>query len=402
MCSIIKNIEQVQIPEVAAFIAKHAAKTDIAALALSANPFPEIPWSWILQQIQGKQKIAKKAPLWANTQGIVLPPSLSIEQTSSEATARYKAQLALPGSLIDLTGGLGIDTYCFSRKATKVVHCEAQEALSTIAQHNFKILKAENIECFAGDGFEYLRAQNTKWDTIYLDPARRNPNQQKIFLLSDCTPDITQYQDILSACCKRLILKTSPLLDLSATIAQLPSVSAVHIVAVQHEVKELIWILDYETKASNIEIVCANILEDAVQTWVHTYATQDEATYALPQKYLYLPNPAILKSGLFQAIGNSFGLQKLHAHTHLYTSKELRTEFPGFVYEIEEVFPYNKQHYDKLAKVYANTSTRNFPATVAELLKKHKIKNGGDNFLFFCTDMEDIKIVIRCKKVKAN
>jgi 16S rRNA G966 N2-methylase RsmD len=381
------------------YISSHI-KTDVKALALKQNPFPDLPWQWVLQQISGKQKCAKKHPAISTHENIIYPTSLSIEQTSSEATAAYKSQLIKGDTLIDLTGGWGIDCYYFSKHLPHVTHCELDADLSAIVKHNFNTLGCNNITTIAGDSIAYLQQTNGSFGTIYLDPARRDQNKKKVFLLSDCTPDVTDIITLLKAKSQRIIIKASPLLDIKGTLQQLPDISEIHIVAVDNEVKELLFIIDTQIVASNTHIHTTNITKEGMVSYNHPIQEDAHTTYASELgKYLYLPNASIMKSGLFNSIANDFQLAKLHAHSHLYTSDSIAENFPGHIYEINESYVYQKSNYTILKGLKSNISIRNFPITVEELIKKHKLQNGGNTFTFFTTNAHQEKIVIHTKKI---
>ncbi len=385
-------------PEVQAFIAAHT-HDDIRELALQQHPFPQIPRTALLQQIQSRKKSEKKLPTWFRTANIIYPPALSIEQTSSEQTARYKSQFIKGGSMADLTGGFGVDTFVLSGNFDTVLHIERDSSLSHIAAHNFRQLGATHITCIQDDCIRYLQDSNLTFDTLYLDPARRNDRQQKVFLLEDCTPDIFGHWPLFSSRARHIWIKTSPLLDIQDTMNKLGHIAHIFILATDNEVKELLFHIDTLHPAAAPPLIhTANIKKDHTDTWETTYGAGDDAGvhYDLPQQYLYLPNAAIMKSGQFRQLGTAFGLAKLHPNSHLYTASELLS-FPGKVFEITSVIPYQKKNFRQWQQLTANVSTRNFPDNPEALIRKHKIKNGGDLFLFFTTLHTGDKAVLFCR-----
>lgn len=377
-------------------------RTDITALVLKGSPFEGIPPAALAEQILAKRKSEKKLPTWFHTDNIYYPPVLSIEQTSSEITAKYKSTLFSGDHITDITGGFGVDDYYFSKRFSKVVHCELHKELSEIVHHNFQQLKVTNISCHAGDGLAYVETAGHT-DLIYTDPARRDDAKGKVFLLSDCTPNIVAHQDALFKKTSTIMIKTSPLLDLSAGISELDKVVAIHIVAVKNEVKELLWILEREPVSEDITITAVNLSEHGREHTPFVFQL-DEISDANPNigpvsKYLYEPNAAIMKSGAFNLVGEKFALNKLHLHTHLYTRDTL-IDFPGRRFEVVEVLPYNnKVVKKKLGGLKSHITTRNFPVTVANLRKKFNIHDGGDRYVFFCTGPEGQKQVVITKKV---
>ncbi len=380
--------------EVQHFIRNYTGST--AALAFKGSPFPDIPVQELMQQIDGRRRIEKKLPLWFDTPNVVYPPKLNLEQTSSETTAIHKASLVTTESLADLTGGFGIDSYYFADRVEKVHHFEIDKELSDLAKHNFQVLKKENIECFSTDGIAAV--SKTRYQTIYADPSRRHDSKGKVFFLKDCEPNIPEALPTLLQHCETLLLKTSPMLDINVGIEELKSVSEIHILAVNNDVKEVLWIVK-ENPAEKIKIDTINFKKTAAQRFAFILGEESQATYSLPQQYLYEPNAAILKSGGFTHVSKAIGVEKLHANTHLYTSDELM-DFPGRRFLIEARIPYQKSAIKKaLAFSKANVSTRNFPESVKTIRKKWKIKDGGSNYLFFITTLDNKKEMLICSKV---
>lgn len=379
---------------------QQSLKKDTAQLALQKNPFPELSWTEILTQIQSKGKSQEKLPTWYNSANILYPSSLSIEQTSSEQCAAYKASLITGDHLIDLTGGFGIDTYYFSKRIKSVLHCEWQEGLSQLVHHNFKVLKADNIDCVSGDGLAILKTKNQQWDYIYVDPARRNQSQEKVFFLRDCEPNVPQLLDEYFQYTDRILIKTAPLLDLVAGLNELKFVKEIHIVALDNEVKELLWLLEKDYTAS-IKIVASNLKNNQNTVYESTLEAEAQAFahYGLPKAYLYEPNSAVMKTGQFNRLSEVYQLDKLHPHSQLYTSDKLIT-FPGRVFNIAAIYPFNKQNMkEQLQNQKANITIRNFPISVSELRKKWKIKDGGHQYFFFTTDCNNEKIILLCEKI---
>lgn len=395
------DINTIVTPEIQAYISAHI-HDDIRELALQKHPFPQLSRTDLIQQIQSRKKAEKKLPSWFHASNIVYPPALSIEQTSSELTAQYKARHIRGGWLADLTGGFGVDTFVLSGNFEQVIHIEQNSDLSNIAAHNFRQLGTINITCVQADSITYLQQSNLTFDTIYIDPARRNDRQQKVFLLEDCTPDIFAHWYLLKDKARHIWIKTSPLLDIQDTLNKLGHIEDVFILATDNEVKELLFHIDTRQPAITPVIHTVNIKKDRTDTWKSVYGESGSPLqYTLPQQYLYLPNAAIMKSGQFRQLGTDFHLDKLHPHTHLYTAGVV-AEFPGKVFEIMSVRPYHRKNFSELQQLTANVSTRNFPESPELLIRKHKIKNGGDLFLFFTTLCDNEKAVIFCRPVNVS
>jgi len=380
--------------EVQEFI--HSYHEDTAKLAFAGSPFPNVSTSELLQQIESRKAIEKKLPTWFNEKMIYYPPKLNMEQTSSEKTARYKAHLVEGKTLADCTGGFGVDTFYFAKKFDAVTHYETNAALSQMAAHNFKMLGGTNITCVYRDGIGAL--ENTFYDVIFVDPSRRNSSKGKVFYLNDCEPNVPANLDVLMSHCDTLLLKTSPMLDISVGLEELANVSEIHVVAVKNEVKELLWLLDKKSN-STVKIVAVNHNSDGLQQFSFNLGETNDTVYGHPSRFLYEPNAALLKAGAFQYISETFRLKKLHKHSHLFTSDALR-EFPGRRFAIEKIIPYNKKEMRRgITFDTANITTRNFPESVSTLRKKWKLKEGGNRYLFFTTLENEDKIMLICAKV---
>lgn len=374
--------------------------SDLTKLLLKGIPFKNLDPKNIVEQIESKKRCLKKLPNWFNKANIYYPNKLNIEQTSSETTADYKASLVSGNNLIDLTGGFGVDTFYFAKKINKITHCEISTELSKIVKHNFKVLNAPNITCLNEDGIEVLKQIDQTFDWIYIDPSRRDNLKKKVFLLNDCEPNIKTHQTLFLKYSKNVMIKTSPLLDLSATLTEINHVKEIHVVASNNEVKELLWIIERNFEGSpKVKTVNLKPINSQFFEYVFNEEYSATVTFSKPLSYLYEPNAAVLKSGGFNSVSDSLKIDKLHQHSHLYTSKEL-LEFPGRRFIIKSILPFNKKSLSKENIFKANITTRNFPLSVNEIRKKLKIKDGGNDYLFFTTDINDHKIIIVCSKVQ--
>ncbi|MBV2195578.1 MAG: class I SAM-dependent methyltransferase [Flavobacterium sp.] len=391
------NLKSILQTEIQNFINQNL-DSDISKLALKKNPFPRINYSILINQIIAKKKAKEKLPTWFSNENIVYPDKISIEQTSSETTAKYKASLVSGEKMIDCTGGFGIDDYYFSKQFKKVIHCELNADLSQIVTHNFEVLKATNIECYRGDSTEILKQLHEKFDCIYIDPSRRNHAKGKVFMLADCLPNVVDLQDFYYQFTDTILIKTAPILDLHSGSLELKNVAEIHIVAVENEVKELLWKIDKNFNKSS-EIIAVN-LEKEKQTITKIESSKAYfASYSLPKKYLYEPNASLMKSGGFEAVSELFAIEKLHQHSHLYTSHEF-IDFPGRKFQIDAIVPFQKKEISQhIQGKKMNVSTRNFPIKPEEIKKKFKITDGGTIFAFFTTNMNNEKIILLCTKI---
>ena len=385
-------------PDIQKFIDANM-ESSVIQLALQKNPFPETNWTQILAQVAGKQKAKYKLPTWFCTSEILYPTKISMEQTSSEKTAAYKASLISGNSIIDLTGGFGVDDFYFSKQFKTVVHCEVNVALSNMVAHNFEKLNVDNCSFYIGDSHAILEQLQRNFDWIYIDPSRRNDTKGKVFLLKDCLPNVVDLMDHYFKYANHILIKTAPILDITAGLNELKNVKKIHIVAVDNEVKELLWEISKDYLGS-IEIITANLKKTEHEYFEFSLGNKTiHAHYNLPKKYLYEPNAAIMKSGGFDEEGMQFDLDKLHAHSQLYTSETIQ-DFPGRIFKIEHCIPYQKNEIKTfLENTKANITIRNFPDTVELIRKKWKIKEGGNRYCFFTTDMNNRKIVLLCAKI---
>ncbi|MFS4415705.1 THUMP-like domain-containing protein [Maribacter sp. 2307ULW6-5] len=380
-------------PKVQAYIQAHLAH-DPLSLVFKKSAFAGISQAEIVEQLASKQRIEKKLPTWFAHDQVYYPNKLHLSQSSSEITAQYKASLVQGDCLADLTGGFGVDALAFSKVVKRVVHLERDQNLAAVAKHNFRVLGAKNVESFTGDGMEWLKTQEGKLDWLYVDPSRRDSRKKKVFLLTDCTPNVVAAQEMLLGKAEKVLIKTGPLLDLSAGLDQLRHVREIHIVAVRNEVKEVLWWLQRGAAETPL-VKTINVTTAGAQRF--NFFLKDEAL-AAPKlgpvgHYLYEPNAAILKSGAFNILSKALDLVKLHPHSHLYTSKHL-LDFPGRVFKVNQVLPYSKKTIKALGLKKANITVRNFPLSVAALREKTGLKEGGEDYLFFTTNMHNKLLIV--------
>ena len=380
-------MEKKSLSETRDFIRAHR-KDDVHVLALQAGKYPQVDMQEAVIQIAGWQIAEKKIPSWASTEGIRYPQHLSMEQCSSEITARYKASLVEGDAFADLTGGFGVDC--------------------SLASHNFALLGLGHIEVHHADGIAYLQ-QMAPVDCLYLDPARRDSQGGKTVAISDCEPDVSELESLLVEKGKRVMIKLSPMLDIALAMQELKHISQVHIVAVNNECKELIILLEKQregcAECANKEVVisCEQIVNNLLSK-PFSFTLEEERNASCEYadrlgKYLYEPGAALLKAGPYRLLASRYGVKKLHPNSHLYTSDTL-VDFPGRSFQIEAVSGFGKKELKAFLQGIgkANLTVRNFPSSVAELRKKLKVKEGGDIYLFATTLKEGEKVLIKCVK----
>ncbi len=397
-------------PETQLFIREHSSD-DVRALALQAKKYPDIDMPTAITQIAGRQVAAEKIPSWREMEEIWYPKHLSLEQCSSETTARYKARIFQGDSLTDLTGGFGIDCSFLAAGFKSATYVERQEELCEIAAHNFPILNLSHIDVRNEDGVAYLQTMSPV-DCIFLDPARRNEHGGKTVAISDCEPDVAGLEELLLSKAKRIMVKLSPMLDLSLALKELKHTQEVHILSVNNECKELLLLLGQEAPTEQappeeIPIRCANLFTKGAQEEQHFAFTREQEQHSQCTytdslgDYLYEPNASLLKAGAFRSVAAAYSVRKLHPNSHLYTSDTFIENFPGRIFRIVNQCSFNrKEAKESLADLKkANVTVRNFPATVAELRKRLHLTEGGDTYLFASTLNDGRKVIIRCEKV---
>jgi hypothetical protein len=385
---------------------KENIHSDLKKLLLIKRSDTKIDYEFAFRQIAGLQRIRYKIPIFYQTKNILFPPQLNIEQSSSESTALYKKSLCEGNTLIDITGGFGIDLYFISKHFENAIYVERNEELCKIVAHNFRILGATNVSIIHANAEEFIENMPAS-DCVFIDPARRDKTGGKTVFLEDCEPNICQLYEKILEKTKLLMVKLSPMLDITAAINALSNVHEVHIISVENECKEVLLLLK-PTNSTIIKYKAVNILKNnAFEEFEFSKESENSAICnysSYIQNYLYEPNSSILKAGAFKSTANSYLINKLHNNTHLYTSENRISEFPGRSFKVIKVWGINKKELTELKKEVpkANLSTRNFPLKPEELKKKIGIADGGDTYLFGCTLANESKVIIQCEKVTST
>lgn len=381
------------------FVNEHA---DVATIALKQKTIEGTPSAWVAEQIKSRKKIKQKLPKWFNTKGIVYPPALNLEQSSSELTAKFKASIAQQvkaKSIADVSAGFGVDAYYLSKVCEHLHHVEPNKSLLEIASHNHQVLQAKNIIYHHSDAASFVKTFTHKLDLIFVDPSRRSNTGKKVFLLKDCEPDIVQWQDKFLEQAKYLLIKTSPILDIDAGLRSLKHVKAVYVLSVDNECKELLFLAE-ANYSGDVQLNAVLLGKDKEEMYQQLYSKEttkiatDEAS-----NYLYEPDAAISKAGMADTIAAELGLTKLHTNTVLYSSNALQNKYPGRVFKVLAPVKLNRESLQKFFPDYAaSISTRNYPASAEELRKKTKLKEDEAFFLWAFTDVQG-KRLMACRRV---
>jgi predicted O-methyltransferase YrrM len=373
---------------------------DERQLVLRQREILGVPAAQIAEQLAGRRKARIKVPEYYHAQGIIYPPGINFEQASSGQTAKLKSTLlrqSIPSqkSLVDLTGGFGIDSYYLSKVFQEVIYVEPNESLLDVARHNHEVLRASNIHYHPDSAENFIQTFQNKIDCVFIDPSRRKSDSRKVFRLQDCEPDITSLAKQIFERTDHLMIKTSPLLDIQQGLRELDHVERVYVVAIDNECKEVLFLLN-SAFAGEPSITGIHVRHDQEEKF--SFLLSDESnitpTFGDIQEYLYEPNAALMKAGAFKILSSQFSMDKLHPSTHVYTTDRLVPDFPGRIFQTLSIVPSDPKVMRKIfpdGKV--NIITRNYPLRPEELQKKLQLKDGGDQYLLAFTSREGKRIV---------
>lgn len=394
------NISEYHSAEFRQFVQDHLNE-DPAGLLFKYQGKVGVDLKAAVQQIAARQKARKKLPTWTKNLGIIFPASISVEQSSSEQTAAFKSLNRTGHSMVDLTGGFGIDCHYLSQGFEKGVYCEQQAELFQISQHNLTTLNPGKFDFVKGDGLEFLQKTTQHFDLIYADPARRGTGNQKLYRLQDCEPNVVDTWSLLQNKSSSILLKASPMLDLTQAWAELPDLQRITVVSVRNEVKELLlhWEKANEGTPRMISVVD---LESGFSPFEFEPGAEEQANsqFAEAGNYLIEPLAGILKAGAFTFFGAHFGLKKLERNSHLYTSETFPTGIPGRIFEIiQEISPKNQKIKTLFPSGKVNVICRNYVTGAEELKKKLGLKDGGEDYLIGTQTATGFKLY-GCKRIQ--
>ena len=390
------------------FVREHR-EDDVKTLALKTKRDSGVDLSWALDQIQGWQTARRKLPSWAAIDGIIYPPHLSMEQCSSEQTAIYKCSTVklLPQecreTLIDLTGGFGVDFAFMAREFGQAIYVERQEHLCKTARHNFELLGLNNATIINDEAEKVLNSLSTPPDStlIYLDPARRDNNNARTYAITDCTPNVIELKDKLLNNAHHILIKLSPMLDWHKAVNDLGSrVSAVHIVSTNNECKELLILMSAYHEGKPF-IYCVNDSQTISFTPSDNEGNPEIATNDDEASYLYEPNASIMKAGCFGILTHQYPVKALAADSHLFISNRAIQDFPGRRFAVTTVTSMNKKELSNALRgiTRANVATRNFPLTAQQLRNRLHLRDGGDCYIFGTTIAAGEHTLFICEKL---
>lgn len=383
-------ITQLAGDEIQEFLAENESVNE-QDLVLRQKEILGVPVAIVANQLRARKKARLKIPLWYRTKGIVYPPSINLEQASSQATANFKKNLVL--SLLpsgrrncgaDLTGGSGVDSAFLAQAFSEFHYNEPNEELVQLCKHNHAILQLNGIVHYQSTAEEFLKNYSGILDFVYLDPSRRDEHARKVFKLSDCVPNITELQHYIFEKSDLILVKASPLLDIEQALRELTHVRSIYVLSVDNECKELLFLQDkkftgehtleaFDLKPDGGEISSFGFIKSAEH--------QTKVKYSEPKRFIYEPNAAVIKAGAFKSIAQKFNVEKIATNTHLYTSESKVETFPGRIFQIEEFQLDEKSVAKHLSDRKVNVTTRNYPLTPEAIKKKYKLRDGGEKFL---------------------
>lgn len=424
--------------EMRQFVAAHLYD-DTSRLLLSAHRFPGIDVPFAVEQIESRRRLRTKLPEWFANDDLVMSGRIPAEQCSSEQTARFKRSVMLPdaSSLCDMTGGMGVDFWYMSQGLERAIYTERQPSLCEAARHNFQVLQhsadvAESSSDVANPSSDVAKPSpdvakpssdvakfsseiivreglSTELpipdvDVIYLDPARRSVDGSRIYEISDCEPDVVAWQDDLLQHCRQLIIKVSPMADISRTLSRLHHVSDIYIISVRNECKELLIVQKPSCSQPSYTLHCVDFLSSrTIQFNIGSQELSDAPAPVLAGslgKYFYEPDVSIMKCQAFGVLSSRFGLNMLDADSHYFTSDELCADFPGRIFCVEEQLVFSSKELKRLRVriPQANIATRGFAMSADTLRLRAGIRDGGDVYLFGASLHGTGNILVRCKK----
>lgn len=386
-------------PELQRFVRANA-QADPAKLVLGGAP-AGIDVRLAAEQIQARRKAAAKVPGWLEAADVVMPPPLSVEQASSALTAAYKAGLIRGGHLVDLTGGMGVDTLALAAVFDRTTYVEADAHLCRVFAHNAARLceRPPDVVNATADAF-VAGFEGTA--TFFIDPARRDADRRRVCRFADCAPDVTALLPALAGRAERLLVKASPMIDLQQGIRELGRVESVHVVSVADEGREVLFLVTPEAGAEPL-VHCVDLHPDGTAgTFSFTFAGEAVAECAIsePRTYLYDPATAVRKAGAFRTVAERFGLAKLAPSTHLYTSDTLVPGFPGRVFEVAGE---GGKRPDRLVpEGRAQVLTRNHPLGAEALRRRYRLKDGGEHWLIGFRDARGRARTVVARRIRRD
>ena len=386
------------------FIKEHIVEDPVKLRLKYYNSQLPFDVMFAITQIECRQRTKKKLPEILNHQNFIFPTKLLSEQSTDEIVAKLHSELFEECNyVVDMTAGLCIDTYYISKNVKHVLAIEMDVNAAKVAEYNISLL-SKNISVICADSTEYILDNDIKADAIFVDPARRDNNKNRVYNLADCSPNIIDFQQELKNRCDFAIVKASPMIDITDTIRRIHNISNIYIIGLKNECKEILFKIDFKSQPESVNIKTINYVSDGVQRFDYIYESTTKSpinSAPIKDSYLYEPNCCIMKSGAYNILSERHNINPISDNTHIFTSTILYSDFPGRIFNIEKVLPYKKNKMKGFNKIYPqiNIATRNFPYSPEVLKKELKIKDGGDKYLFGITCQDKTPLLLICSKV---
>ncbi|RPA67382.1 class I SAM-dependent methyltransferase [Cyclobacteriaceae bacterium YHN15] len=394
------EISKVYTEKVKKFVQDHLDE-DPFKLFLVLRGKTDVDLKMAVGQLQSRRKALKKLPTWSLNFSLFFPEGISVEQASSEETAQFKTELIHGHSMIDLTGGFGVDTFFLSKNFSQAIYCERDEKLVDIFRYNMEVLGERKFEALQGDCLQILSKTDQNFDLLFVDPARRGEHNQKLYKLADCEPDIVTNWELLKRKGNTVLIKASPMLDLKQAFLELPDIQKIWVISVKNEVKEVLLLWEKGKPSAERMIHCVDLNPKGKNEFIFSFESEEKAlnTYSDVKSYIIEPLASILKAGAFKSFGERFKLEKLHPNSHLYTADSFSEDIPGRVFEVIREFNQPKKELKECFPTgKVNVIARNFALSTDEIKKKFRLKDGGDDFLV-ATKVGERYRVFYCKRI---
>ena len=343
-------------------------------------------------QIECRKKCSHKLPSFCSNKRVIFPTTLSSEQCTSEILARFHASLLPNGCyLLDMTSGLCIDGIHASAKCNHVTAIDINPIVTESVRYNLKVLGVDNLEVINQDSIDYLSNSAQKWDVIFIDPARRAESNKRTFAFEDCEPNIIEHFDLIKQHCHSLIIKASPMLDITKVINSVDQITDIWVLSVRNECKEVLIKCDFVNSSDEISVHAIDFDKDAnmnVFSFAWNEAIDSEVSYVenideIGQNWLYEPNSSLMKCACWNAlVGKYPRLKKMHQNTHLFVSSEFYHDFPGRIHRVADVYNPKSKELKQLKGEYFNVVLRNYHMSIDIVKKQFKIKDGGNRFIY--------------------
>jgi hypothetical protein len=388
-------------PAVFGFIREHENE-DPFHLSLTRKEAFGIPAPILAEQIRALKKIRLKSPVWYRSD-LVYPSALSVEQASSQPAAMLKGKMMSGETLVDLTGGLGLDAWAFSQTFNSVCFNDADERIVNCASFNFEKLSVNNITFSHADAVEFLRRRILKPDVVYIDPSRRGPGGRRKWKIDETSPDILSLLPELRKIDCRIMIKISPMVDIKFILDLIPAIHDIQVVSVANECKELLLMAGRGEEGGETTIGATDIAGDQQIFFESNYRDEQKAgiSYSAPLKFIYDPNAAIHKTGLYKVLGSRRNLPMLHPNTHLYTSDLPDSGFPGRMFQVEKMYAFY-EFFRKKPVAKAHIMTRNFPMKSSQIREKTGLRESPYPYLIATTIQENKPVFLLANLIKTE